>query len=160
VKDQPAKRCAMDSRVEMMIYELSFRVRLYRMSKSAEIKTEDLTEREALLLEILSMKENMSISDIAALYPTVSGSTISTTITRLWKDKKLVNKTILPENQRVTIVSLTDRGKKMVEQIKETDSNVYKTVTTSLDLPPEFNTFIVETLEKSIEYFERELGLK
>ena len=150
----------MDNRVEMMIYELSFRVRLFRMSKSAEIRTEDLTEREALLLEILSMKENMSISDIAALYPAVSGSTISTTITRLWKDKKLVNKTILPENQRVRIVNLTEKGKEMVEQIKETDSNVYKTVTTSLDLPPEFNKFILETLEKSIAYFDGELGLK
>ncbi len=39
------------------------------------------------------MKGSMSISEIGSLYPTdYSNSTISTTITKLWKDKKLVDK--------------------------------------------------------------------
>ncbi|MFC1859416.1 MarR family winged helix-turn-helix transcriptional regulator [Thermodesulfobacteriota bacterium] len=150
----------MEKNIEILIHELSFRVRLYRLLTSAESKIEDLTDRELLILEIISIKENMSISDIAALYPKVSGSTISTTITKLWKDKKLVNKTILPENQRVTIVNLTAKGKQVVEQIKKTDAMVYSTITKSFDIPIDYNEFIENIIERSIEFFDRELGLR
>ena len=150
----------MEKDLDMLIYELIFRVRLYRWSKNAAVKTEDLTERDMLLLEILSMKENMSISDIAALYPNVSGSTISTTITKLWKDKKLVNKTIFPENQRVTMVNLTDEGKRIVEQIQETDLKMYKTISTSLNLLSKHNEFFTRSIQKTIEFFDNQLGLR
>jgi phosphoenolpyruvate synthase/pyruvate phosphate dikinase len=59
------------------------------------------------------MRDNMSISEISQLCPTISNSTISTTITRLWKDKKLAEKKILPENQRITNVSLTAEGRRV-----------------------------------------------
>jgi DNA-binding MarR family transcriptional regulator len=77
---------------EMLVYDMAFRVRLYIASKlSEEKKIDNLSEREALLLELIGTKGSMSISEIGNFYPRVSGSTISTTITRLWKDKKLVD---------------------------------------------------------------------
>ncbi|MGD8716955.1 MAG: hypothetical protein PVG70_20535, partial [Desulfobacterales bacterium] len=81
----------MKKSTETLIYEMAFRVRLYIASKISEKRVGDLTDRESLILELLGMKGNMSISEIGNLCPTVSNSTISTTITRLWKDKKLVD---------------------------------------------------------------------
>jgi len=138
---------------------MAFRVRLYIASKISEQKVGDLTDRETLILELVGMKGNMSISEIGSLYPTVSNSTISTTITRLWKDKKLVDKRILPENQRVTTVSLTEKGQKVLEEIKRSQSEVFSTVTVSLGLEPDQVEYFQEILENAIAFFDKTLGL-
>lgn len=145
---------------ELMIYELAFRVRLYIASKISEQRVGDLTDRETLILELIGMKGNMSISEIGNLYPMVSNSTISTTITKLWKDKKLVEKKILPENQRVTTVDLTEKGKKILEEIKKTQSDTYKTVTKSLGLTSDQSEYFQAILEHAIDFFDQILGLK
>ena len=149
----------MKNNTEKLIYDMAFRVRLYIASKVSEQKVGDLTDRETLILELVGMKGNMSISEIGSLYPTVSNSTISTTITRLWKDKKLVDKRILPENQRVTTVSLTEKGKKVLEEIKRTQSEVFSTVTVSLGLAPDQVQYFQEILEHAISFFDKTLGL-
>jgi DNA-binding MarR family transcriptional regulator len=149
----------MKKNTEKLIYDMAFRVRLYIASKISEQKVGDLTDRETLILELVGMKGNMSISEIGSLYPTVSNSTISTTITRLWKDKKLVDKRILPENQRVTTVSLTEKGQKVLEEIKRTQSEVFSTVTVSLGLSPDQVQYFQEILENAIGFFDKTLGL-
>ena len=149
----------MQKTTEMLIYEMSLRVRLYMASKELERRVEDLTERESLLIELLGLKEEMSISEISNLYASVSNSTISTTITKLWKDKKLVDKKILPENQRITVVSLTEKGKKVLEEIKKRQSVVFKTVAKSLGLSQEENVYFRDILENAIKFFDENLGL-
>jgi len=149
----------MKNTTEKLIYDMAFRVRLYIASKISEQKVGDLTDRETLIMELVGMKGNMSISEIGSLYPTVSNSTISTTITKLWKDKKLVDKRILPENQRVTTVSLTEKGKKVLEEIKRTQSEVFSTVTVSLGLSPDQVEYFQEILENAIGFFDKTLGL-
>jgi DNA-binding MarR family transcriptional regulator len=149
----------MKKNTEKLIYDMAFRVRLYMASKISEQKVGDLTDRETLILELVGMKGNMSISEIGSLYPTVSNSTISTTITRLWKDKKLVDKRILPENQRVTTVSLTEKGQKVLEEIKRSQSEVFSTVTVSLGLSPDQVEYFQEILENAISFFDKTLGL-
>ncbi len=149
----------MKNNTEKLIYDMAFRVRLYIASKVSEQKVGDLTDRETLILELVGMKGNMSISEIGSLYPTVSNSTISTTITKLWKDKKLVDKRILPENQRVTTVSLTEKGKKVLTEVKRTQSEVFSTVTVSLGLSPDQVEYFQEILENAISFFDKTLGL-
>jgi DNA-binding MarR family transcriptional regulator len=149
----------MKHNTEKLIYDMAFRVRLYIASKISEHKVGDLTDRETLILELVGMKGNMSISEIGSLYPTVSNSTISTTITRLWKDKKLVDKRIVPENQRVTTVSLTEKGKKVLEEVKRTQSEVFSTVTMSLGLSPDQVEYFQQILVNAIGFFDKTLGL-
>ena len=149
----------MKNDTEKLIYDMAIRVRLYIASKISEQKVGDLTDRETLILELVGMKGNMSISEIGSLYPTVSNSTISTTITRLWKDKKLVDKRILPENQRVTTVSLTEKGQKVLEEIKRSQSEVFSTVTVSLGLELDQVEYFQEILENAIGFFDKTLGL-
>ncbi|CAB1056231.1 hypothetical protein D1BOALGB6SA_967 [Olavius sp. associated proteobacterium Delta 1] len=146
---------------EMMIYDMAFRVRLFIASQlSEEKRSTDLSEREALLLELIGTQGNMSISEISNFYPKVSNSTISTTITRLWKEKKLVAKNILPENQRITAVSLTDKGRARLEQIKQSQSDVFTTVANSLDLTAEQNESFHLILKNSIGFFDDLLELR
>jgi DNA-binding MarR family transcriptional regulator len=102
----------------------------------------------------------MSISEISKLCPTVSNSTISTTITGLWKDRKFVDKKILPENQRVTIVSLTAQGKRVLNEIKKSQSEVYKTIAQSLNLSPEQDVYFKAFIENAISFFNKKLGFK
>ena len=146
---------------ETMIYDMAFRVRLYIASMlSEERRANDLSEREALILELIGTKGSMSISEIGNFYPKVSNSTISTTITKLWKDKKMVDKKILPENQRVTTVNLTKKGYTVLEQIKKNQSDVFNTVTTSLGLTVEESELFHFILENAITYFDEMLGLE
>ena len=119
----------------------------------------DLSEREALLLELVGTMGSLSISEIGNFYPKVSSSTISTTITRLWKDKKLVDKRILPENQRITTVNLTDKGRSVLEQIKQNQPDVFKTVATSLGLSAKQSESFQNILEHAIGQFNEMLGL-
>ena len=149
----------MKKSTESLIYDMAFRVRLYIASKVSEKKVGGLTDRESLVLELVGMKGSMSISEIGKLYPTVSNSTISTTITKLWKDKQLVDKRILPENQRVTTVTLTEKGKKVLSEIRRTQSDVFNTVTISLGLSPDQVENSKETIESAIGYFDKALGL-
>jgi len=146
---------------ESMIYEMAFRVRLYIASKLADEKRiEDLSERETLLLQLVGTTGRMSISEICNYYPRVSNSTISTTITKLWKEKKLVDKNILPENQRITTVNLTEKGQKVLEEIKKKQSDVFNTVTTSLGLSAEQNESFQLVLKSAIGFFDDLLGLE
>jgi DNA-binding MarR family transcriptional regulator len=146
---------------EMMIYDMAFRVRLLIASKLTEEKrATDLSDREALLLELIGTKGSMSISEISNFYPRVSNSTISTTITKLWKEKKLVDKNILPENQRITAVSLTDKGRNRLEQIKQSQSDAFTTVANSLNLTEEQNESFHVILKNSIGFFDELLELR
>ena len=146
---------------EMMIYDMAFRVRLFIASNLSEEKqANDLSDRETLLLELIDTRGSMSISEISNFYPRVSNSTISTTITKLWKEKKLVDKNILPENQRITTVSLTDKGREKLEQIKRRQSDVFTTVAKSLDLTAEQNESFHLILKSSICFFDELLKLR
>jgi DNA-binding MarR family transcriptional regulator len=150
----------MTKNIETLIYEISLRVRLFMASKRAGNTDIDLTDRECLLLELIGMREKMSISQISKLCPTVSNSTISTTITGLWKDRKFVDKKILPENQRITIVSLTAQGKRVLNEIKKSQSEVYKTIAQSLNLSPEQDEYFKAFIENAISFFNNKLGFK
>ena len=150
----------MKKNTELLIYDMAFRVRLYIASKISENKVGDLTDRESLIIELIGMKGSMSISEIGNLQPTVSNSTISTTITKLWKDKQLVDKRILPENQRVTTVSLTEKGQKIFSEIRRTQSDVFSTVATSLGLSFDQVENFQKILEHAVGFFDKTLGLK
>ena len=151
----------MTEMTESMIYDMAFRVRLYIASRLADgNRINELTERETLILQLIGTTGRMSISEICNFYPRVSSSTISTTITKLWKEKKLVDKNILPENQRITTVNLTEKGQKVLDEIKKKQSDVFNTVTMSLGLSAEQNESFQLVLKGAIGYFDDLLGFE
>jgi len=151
----------MSENIAALMYETNLRVRLFRTSTGAAGKhVVALTQRERLLVELIGMRDSMSISEISQLCPTISNSSISTIITRLWKDKKLVEKKILPENQRITNVSLTTEGRRVLNSIKVWESEVYKRIGESLGLSPEQDEYFKAVIEIAIIFFNHKLGFQ
>jgi DNA-binding MarR family transcriptional regulator len=146
--------------IETVLAEMSLRVRLLMSAENAGKRIAGLSERETLLLELIGTQEEMCISEIAEFFDGVSSSTVSTTITKLWRQRKLVHKAIPPENQRVTMVSLTDEGRKLLAQIKNDQLTVYKTVSKSLDIAPGQGEHLKMLLEDSIRFLDAKLGLR
>ena len=146
---------------ESMIYDIALRVRLFMALKLAnEKRIYGLSERETLLLELVGTTGRLSISEICNFCPRISNSTISTTITKLWKEKKLVDKNILPENQRITTVNLTEKGQKVLKEIKKKQSDVFHTVAKSMGLGTEQSESFQLVLKNAIGYFDELLGLE
>jgi DNA-binding MarR family transcriptional regulator len=150
---------AVTKQMEELMYDMSLRARLYRVSKGLGEGPAGLSEREALLLELIGLKGSVSISEIVKLYVKASPSTISTTITRLWKDKKLVDKNIDPDNQRLTMVSLTAKGRAALEEIIRARSKLYTAVTESLGVAQEENSLFRTAMKNGARYFDGILGL-
>ncbi len=147
----------MTKQLAHLINDLSFRARLYREKESAKTSG-DLTQRQALLLEILGMQEGLGISQINQYYPCVHLSTISATITALLK-LGLVKKTKPVNNQRATHVYLTRKGRSALENIQKQQHKLYETITQSLRLTPEQTSSLISILEQGIKSFDNTLNM-
>ena len=145
--------------LEKAINELGFRMRLIRASQD-EALFQEITERESLILQQLYEQGPLSISDIADAWPNVSESTISLTITKLWKTKGLVSKTINPENQRVTIVELTDKGKEELETILRHRNERLGTLFQAMNVTQEEKDALIRVCRKAVSYIDQHLGIK
>ena len=149
----------MGPELEKSIYEISMRMQLLRAMQEDKSSTESLSERDEMILSLLSERGEMTISQIAACDPTASDSTISTTITKLWRDKKMVSKTISPENQRTTIVELTDEGRKAIETIKQQRAKRFNTLFQALEVSDDEKEVLLRVNLRAIAYFDKYLGL-
>ena len=145
------------------IVELSRKMLTLEAIQETQATAGAVTERELIILELLKEKGVLSVSDIAEQIPSVSYSTISTDITRLWRDNKMVTKTVDPENQRVTLVDLTDKGRKTAEtMLKQRDnrmSELYKAMNTT----SQEEEVIIKVSNRASKYFDNLLknnGLK
>ena len=141
------------------IHEISHRMRLLRTMQEDESSSEDLTERDIMILGLLDKQVKMTVSQIAAADPSASSSTISTNITKLWRDKKMVSKTISPENQRTTIVELTDKGKKAIEVVNKQREQRFQTLFKAIQVSDEEKDVFIKVLTRAIAFFDEYLGL-
>ncbi len=149
----------MEQVIERAIRELSFRMRLLKAKQEDESAPEVLTEREAMILGLLQERGRLSVSQIAAADPNVSDSTISTDVTRLWRDKQMVTKTISPENQRTTIVELTDKGKKAFELIQKQRAERFKTLFKAINVTDNEKRVLITVLKRALTHLDKHLGL-
>lgn len=141
------------------IHEISLRMRLIRAGQEDKSASEGLTERDIIILELLNERGKMTISQIAQAYPSISDSTISTNVTRLWRDDKMVSKTISPENQRTTIVELTDKGRKAIGLVKQQRAERYQTLFTAINVTADEKEVFTKILTRAIAFFDNYLGL-
>lgn len=139
---------------EALFDEMNLRIRMFRAMQKVGKCENDISDRELLLLEHLSKKKKMSVSEIANTCPMVSGSTISTTITKLWKDKELVAKIKDPDNQRVTTVVLTPKGLSALDEIRKKRAEVYKTVLDLIAMDKEEEEVFKNIMKRVIRYFD------
>jgi DNA-binding MarR family transcriptional regulator len=142
-----------------LIDDLGLRMRLLRAAQEDSSRTEDLSERDILLLELLSNRGTMTVSEIAAACPHVSESTISTNITKLWRNRKLVTKTINPDNQRVTFVELTEKGRDLLRIIKQQRGERLAALFRAMEFSDGERDVMERVIARAITYFDEYFGL-
>ncbi|MCI0498207.1 MAG: winged helix DNA-binding protein [Planctomycetales bacterium] len=150
----------MGPELEKAINELSLRMRMLRAIQEDAAPSGAITERESLILQLLGEQGQMTVTQIASAWPNVSESTISMTITKLWRKRGLVSKTIDPQNQRVTRVELTEKGKKELETILRQRSQRIQAVFNSIQMTDPERTALIRVCQKGVEVLDQYLGMK
>lgn len=149
----------MGPELEKAIHELSLRMRLIRAMQEGDA-SETITEREALIMQQLLEQGMMMISEIAESWPNVSESTISMTITRLWREKGFVSKTINPENQRITLVELTEKGKREIETYLKQRSERFSALFHAINVTPEEKEVLIRICKRGVCFLDDRLGFQ
>ena len=141
------------------IHGVSMRMRLLRAVQEDRSSAEGLTERDLMILELLSNCGRMTVSQIAEASPNVSDSTVSTTVTKLWRDREMVSKTIDPKNQRTTIVELTGKGKEAIKLYSEQRAERFKALFQAIEMTDAEKDVFVTVLNRAIPFLDKILGL-
>lgn len=148
----------MKNKLSHAISELSLRMRLIKSLQEEKSSSEELSDRDMLLLEMINKAGKMTVSQIASLHPNISESTISTTITRLWRDNKVVSKTIDPDNQRVTNVELTEKGKKQLEIYASHQEERYKAMFAAMQMSDDEAEVLLNIVSRALKVFDSKLS--
>jgi len=143
--------------LEKAIYEISLRMRQLKAMQENKPYSEGLTERDVMILEALHQRGALTISQIAEAVPNVSDSTISIDVTKLWREKQMVSKEKNPQNQRTTIVELTDKGKDVIEVLKTEVAERFKTLFRAIEVTDEEKQIILKVLARAITFFDKYL---
>ena len=143
--------------LEKAIHELSLRMRLSRVMQEDQQPEEALTEREALIVQQLAEQGPMSVSQIAEAWPNVSESTISMTLTKLWK-RKIVSKTISPENQRITLIDLTDKGRDELANILRQRGERFQALFKAIQVTPDEREVLIRICQRGVAFLDNVLG--
>jgi len=137
----------MEPDLEKGIQEITLRMRLLRAMQEDGSSSEGLTERDVMILGLLGDRGRMSVSEIAAANPTVSDSTISTNITKLWREKKMVSKTISP------------KGRKAIEVVNKQRTERFKALFEAIKVTEQEKQVLIKVLTRATAFFDKYLGL-
>ena len=148
----------MGPELEKSVHELALRMRMIRAIQEEMAPAGALTEREALILHLLKERGQMTVTQIAEAWPNVSESTISMTLTKLWRELGLVSKTISPENQRVTLVELTDKGRAELETIFKQRSQRIKALFDSIHMTDEEKQVMISICQRGVKVLDQFLS--
>jgi DNA-binding MarR family transcriptional regulator len=148
----------MGPELEQAMHELSLRMRMIRAIQEDAAPEGTLTEREALILHLLKERGQMTVTQIAEAWPNVSESTVSMTITKLWRKLGMVSKTIDPENQRITHVELTDKGKAELENIFKQRNVRIKALFDSINMTDEEKQVLISICQRGVEVLDQFLS--
>lgn len=140
------------------IVALSERMRLIKAMQESKASAEALSERDFIILNLLAERGRMTVSEIASACPDIGYSTISTDVTRLWRDKQMLTKTIDPDNQRVTIVELTEKGEEAVETVKKHRVERFQKLYEAINVTDGEKEIFLNILNRAIKYFDELLG--
>lgn len=147
----------MRPKVAEAILGLSNRMMMMKAIQEGKTDSDTITEREFLILNLLDEKGKLTVSEIAEAEPDVSFSTISMDITRLWREKKMVTKTVDPDNQRSTIVELTEAGEKALEIRRKQREERFQKLYDALDTTKQEEEVLLKVINRAVQYFDNYL---
>lgn len=143
----------MENSLAKLIDKMSYQMRLLKASQEDNAASLGLSERDLLLLNNLLEKGSSTISDIANADPTASISTISTAVTSLWR-KKLLTKIADPDDQRTTIIELTQAGTEVITEYNLQRAQRFKALFKAIEMTDEEKEVFLRVLNRAVNYFE------
>jgi len=116
-----------------------------------------LTKRESLILSLLESGDLgiMQIVERVNTHCNTSEATISYTLKRLFASKRYVKKYIDPQNQRITMVRLTKRGRDALGEERQHRKERFVALRAALDLKPDEEKFVVRLLSRAMKRFDQ-----
>jgi DNA-binding MarR family transcriptional regulator len=145
--------------LEKAIHDLSLRMRLMRAVQEDQAGADALSERETLILQQVAEQGPVSISQIAECWPNLSDSTISMTVTGLWRNRGLVTKTINPDNQRVTLVELSDKGRVELDKAMQQRRERFQALFDAMNVSDEEKQVLIRVCQRGVTYLDTLLGM-
>ena len=146
--------------LQKVLNEFTLRMRLMRAFQQEQTGEETLSERKVLILQQLAERGPLSVSQISESWPNVSDSTISMAITKLWREYGLVTKTIHPQNQRITIVELSEKGRRELEKIMKQRNERFQTFFEAINVSEEEKQVLIRIFRRGVKYMDQMLGFK
>ncbi len=143
-----------------LMFELSARIRKYRNSEMAKIvEAAGLTERDLAIMEFVNDKGKATFSEILedlkmSNLPKASASAVSQAISSMYVEDGLVEKRPNPRDQRQPLISLTDKGKTVVEKNQEVRRKYMMMIRESMELTQEDYEVMIRAFKRGIENFD------
>lgn len=144
--------------LEKAINDLGLRMRLLRALQEDQAGEGALSERETLILQQLAEQGPISVSQIAEAWPNLSDSTISMTVTKLWRKHGFVTKTINPDNQRVTMVELSEKGRAELANTMAQRNHRIQVLFDAMNVSDEERQVLIRVFQRGVEYLDSMLG--
>lgn len=149
----------MGPELEKVINDLAFRMRMLRAFQEDQSGEGSLSEREVLILQQLAEQGPLSVSQIAEAWPSVSDSTISMAITKLWRKRGLVTKTIDPGNQRVTMVELSEKGKAELDTVMKQRNERFQMFFHAINVSEEEKQVLIQVFQRAVDFMDQSMRL-
>lgn len=143
------------NKLENVIQDLSSKMRQLKTAQLG-INSSKITERDEMIVSLLAKNGPMTVSNIANADSQASFSTISMNVTKLWRNK-LVLKTISPKNQRITMVELTEQGKKLARSLEVQRADRAKILLQALKLNDNETQLLINVLTRAIPLIDNPL---
>ena len=154
----------MPDRLGRLLFEFAARIRRYRNLEMARVESAaKLSEREVAILEFISSKGQATFGEvakelIASDLPKTSASALSQTISALFTDQGLVEKRLNPQDQRQPIITLTDKGKTILDAVREVRIKVLTKVKASMELSESDALILEQAWARGIVNFDKILA--
>jgi len=147
-------------KLDQMIDQLSFRVRLFIETIGGNEYPGNLSEREIIFLEYLERKgEVAGFSEFTAFFKKISPSTVSNTLKKLYQ-KGLVTRIESPQDLRSINFSLTDEGRGMLEPVKRDQAELSRVIAESLDMTVDESGLVSKIVRRAVLSFDAWMGFE
>ena len=156
----------LSNKLGQLLSDYSGRVRRYQSLVNSQIDSmAGLPERDIAILEFIHGKNEATFGQIAdeliaAEMPQASESTVSQAVTAMFVKRELVAKRFDPKDQRRPLITLTEKGKALVEEIQRVRRQVLIEVRNSLELSDGEAAMLEDALERGIGNFDKLLKKK
>ncbi len=151
----------MPDKLGRLLFDFAARIRRYRNGQMARIEeAAGLSERDIAILDFVYKKGSATFNEVAEELhiqdvPRSSASAISQAISALYINQGMVEKRPNPKDQRQPIITLTEKGRAVVERVREMRIDMLTKVKVAMELNDTDASVLERAYARGIANFDR-----